>query len=45
VVVEGRTGLLGDERNIHELENHVRWLIAYPERWRSMLIAGRKHIE
>jgi len=45
VILDGKTGLLADERDVDGLEAHLRWLIANPDRWEAMARAGRKHVE
>ncbi|MCH7548769.1 MAG: glycosyltransferase, partial [Candidatus Krumholzibacteriota bacterium] len=45
VIIDGRTGLLAAERDVDGLVNHLRWVIANPDRWLEMQTAGRKHIE
>jgi colanic acid/amylovoran biosynthesis glycosyltransferase len=45
VVIHGTTGLLAGERDVNGLLDHLRWLVTYPERWRAMVEAGRRHVE
>jgi colanic acid/amylovoran biosynthesis glycosyltransferase len=45
VVIHGTTGLLAGERDVNALLDHLRWLVTYPEQWRAMLDAGRRHVE
>jgi len=45
VVIDGVTGLLAPERDIDALVGHLRWIVAHPERWRGLQVAGRKHME
>jgi colanic acid/amylovoran biosynthesis glycosyltransferase len=45
VITHGVTGLLAPERAPEVLTDHLRWLIAHPERWSAMAVAGRRHIE
>lgn len=45
VVIDGVTGLLAPERDVDALVGHLRWLVAHPERWHGMQVAGRKHME
>lgn len=45
VILDGVTGLLADERDVHELHRHLRWWASHPEAWEDMLTSGRQHIE
>ena len=45
VVLHKKTGLLAPERDVNALVAHLRWLVANPDRWPSMLGAGRIHTE
>jgi colanic acid/amylovoran biosynthesis glycosyltransferase len=45
VIIHGQTGLLAAERNVDELVECLRHLIRTPERWRSLTVAGRQHVE
>tara|TARA_R110000868_G_scaffold29049_2_gene108033 strand:+ start:20260 stop:21429 length:1170 start_codon:yes stop_codon:yes gene_type:complete len=45
VVLHKRTGLLAEERNVDEITAHLSWYAHHPDNWRSMLEAGRAHIE
>jgi colanic acid/amylovoran biosynthesis glycosyltransferase len=38
-------GWLADERDVDGLVHHIRWMVAHPERWQDMAIAGRRHVE
>jgi colanic acid/amylovoran biosynthesis glycosyltransferase len=45
VILDGKTGLLADERNVNELSEHLLHLVREPEAWLAMLERGRHHIE
>ena len=45
VIRNGQTGLLAPEHDAEALLGHLRTLVAAPERWQKMLVAGRRHIE
>ncbi|HEX5132869.1 MAG TPA: glycosyltransferase [Candidatus Krumholzibacteria bacterium] len=45
VIVHGRTGFLSPERDVTALTANLRRIIAKPAAWRTMQMAGRKHIE
>jgi colanic acid/amylovoran biosynthesis glycosyltransferase len=45
VIHHGVSGLLAQERDVNGLVNHLKWLVDHYEHWRSMLEAGRKHLE
>lgn len=45
VIMNGKTGLLAEERNVDELAFHLEWLLLHPENWLEMCVAGRKYIE
>jgi len=45
VVIDGVTGWLAPERDVDALVGHLRGIVAHPERWRGMQVAGRKHME
>lgn len=45
IVQHVRTGLLAKERDVDGLVAHLRWMVEHPDRWREMLLAGRRHIE
>jgi colanic acid/amylovoran biosynthesis glycosyltransferase len=45
VIHHGETGLLAEERDVAGLVQHLRRLIEHPDRWSTMLEAGRRHIE
>ncbi len=44
-VLDGRSGLLADERDVDELAARLSWLIEHPEVWPSFGEAGRAHVE
>jgi colanic acid/amylovoran biosynthesis glycosyltransferase len=45
VVLEGRTGLLVEERDVEGLAAGIRWLAAHPERWCEMTELARERVE
>ncbi|MDY7079451.1 MAG: glycosyltransferase [Chloroflexota bacterium] len=45
VVQDGITGLLAEERDVDGLVDHLKWLVDHPDRWQSMLEAGRTYVE
>jgi colanic acid/amylovoran/stewartan biosynthesis glycosyltransferase WcaL/AmsK/CpsK len=45
VILEGKTGLLADERDVDGLVACLRRLLADPGAWGAMLEAGRRHVE
>jgi colanic acid/amylovoran biosynthesis glycosyltransferase len=45
IIIDGKTGLLANERNVEEIVAHFRWLIENQNQWESMTRAGRLHIE
>lgn len=45
VVHHGHTGLLAEERDVKGLVCHLEWLVENPDKWKSMVEAGRSHIE
>jgi colanic acid/amylovoran biosynthesis glycosyltransferase len=45
VIQNGVSGLLADERDVDGLVKHLKWLVEHPEKWSSMLLAGRKYVE
>jgi colanic acid/amylovoran biosynthesis glycosyltransferase len=45
VIRHGVTGLLAEERDVNGLIRNLEWLVAHPERWHSMVQAGRRHVE
>ncbi len=45
VVLDGKTGLLADERDVEGILNNLKWLVDHPNEWQPMLIAGRKRVE
>lgn len=45
VVIDGKTGLLAPERDSKALTDRLEWLIDNPDDWRSLLDAGRSHVE
>jgi colanic acid/amylovoran biosynthesis glycosyltransferase len=45
VILEGKTGLLADERDVDGLVACLRRLLADPGAWAAMLEAGRRHVE
>ena len=44
VIMDGATGLLAEEHDMNGLLNHLKWLTNCPEKWFSMIQAGRKHV-
>lgn len=44
VILDGKTGLLAQERDVDGLYNCLRWLVSNTEKWRSMLDCGREHV-
>ena len=45
VVIDGQTGWLAEERDVHGLVEHLKWLVDHPHTWRTFTDRGRKHIE
>ena len=45
VIIDGKTGLLAEERDVDGLYERLIWLVLNPEKWRNMLESGRKHVE
>ncbi len=45
VVRDGETGLLANEHDVDGLADHLRTLVAHPERWEEMGTAARRHVE
>lgn len=45
VILDGKTGLLADERNVEQLYGHLVWLAENPEKWGDLTRAARAHIE
>ncbi|MFN0315993.1 MAG: glycosyltransferase [Burkholderiales bacterium] len=45
VILHGRSGLLSEERDIGGLVEHMRWLVANPQRWQGLVEEGRRHVE
>jgi colanic acid/amylovoran biosynthesis glycosyltransferase len=45
VIRHGVTGLLAEERDVDGLIRNLKWLVDHPERWHSMVQAGRRHVE
>lgn len=45
VIKHNKTGLLAAERDVKGLVENLRLYIHHPEQWKSMLNAGRRHIE
>jgi colanic acid/amylovoran biosynthesis glycosyltransferase len=45
VIVDGQSGYLAPERDIDALSEKLEYMVAHPEKWESMGLAGRKHIE
>jgi colanic acid/amylovoran biosynthesis glycosyltransferase len=45
VILDGKTGLLADERDVDGLVRGLRWLVEHPGEWSGMLAASRRRIE
>ncbi|QAU33632.1 glycosyltransferase [Janthinobacterium sp. 17J80-10] len=45
VIKHGITGRLANERDVDELVSQLSWYIEHPEKWHSLLVAGRQHME
>jgi colanic acid/amylovoran biosynthesis glycosyltransferase len=45
VVLDGKSGLLSEERNFEQLAEHMVFLLEHPEKWPEMGLAGRRHVE
>jgi colanic acid/amylovoran biosynthesis glycosyltransferase len=45
VIIDGQTGWLAEERDVHGLVEHLKWLVDHPHTWRTFTDRGRKHIE
>ena len=45
VILDGRTGLLAEEREVEGLVTHLHWLYENPQSWSTFTNSGRKHIE
>jgi colanic acid/amylovoran biosynthesis glycosyltransferase len=45
VVLDGRTGLLAEERDPKGLAERLRWLVSHPEAWARMVTEGRRRVE
>lgn len=45
IILDGKTGLLANERNIEELVAHLRWFVDNQNQWEPITRAGRSYIE
>jgi colanic acid/amylovoran biosynthesis glycosyltransferase len=45
IVIDQRTGLLAEERDVDGLLRSLKWLLANPQQWATLTAAGRKHVE
>ena len=45
VILDGKTGLLADERNPEQLAQHMLWLARHPQSWAAIARESRAHIE
>lgn len=44
MIINGKTGLLAEERSVNELVEHLEWLLANLGQWETMTYQGRRHI-
>lgn len=45
IIIDGKTGLLAEERNVDDLESKLRWMLAHRDQWGVMLHEGRRRVE
>lgn len=45
LITDGREGFLVPERDVHAIQNRIRWLQTHPEHWPQMGRAGRARVQ
>lgn len=45
VILDGKTGLLVEERDVDGILLALEWYLSHPDEWATLLMAGRAHIE